>query len=127
MADIRLNGILTPPIATGQSVSTQRSDKSAESFSDILNREIEGGSSLKFSRHAQTRLESRNISLDSGDLDRLSSAVDKAASKGVQDSLVLMNQMAFIVSVPDKTVVTAMPVDEAGENVFTNIDGAVIV
>lgn len=52
--------------------------------------------------------------------------MDEASRKGVRDSLVLMNNLAFIVSVPDRTVVTAMPVDEAGANVFTNIDGAVI-
>jgi flagellar operon protein len=127
LADIRLNGVLTPPIATEQTVSSSKQVDTAESFSDLLNKEIEGGGDIKFSKHAQTRLESRNISLDSNDLSRLSSAVDKAASKGVSDSLVLMDKMAFIVSVPEKTVVTAMPVDEAQENVFTNIDGAVII
>ena len=127
MADIRLNGILTPPIATEQTVASRKQVNSTESFSDLLSKEIEGGSGIKFSKHAQTRLESRNISLDSSDLNRLSNAVDKAASKGVSDSLILMNNTAFIVSVPEKTVVTAMPVDEAGDNVFTNIDGAVIL
>jgi len=127
LADIRLNGILSPPIATEQTVAGRKNDNAAESFSDLLSKEIGGGNSIKFSKHAQTRLESRNISLDSSDLNRLSNAVDKAASKGVSDSLILMNKMAFIVSVPEKTVVTAMPVDEAGENVFTNIDGAVII
>lgn len=127
MADIRLNSILTPPISTGQPVSAPKTHGSGPAFGEILSREMEESSPLKFSRHAQTRLESRNITLDSGDLDKLNGAVEKAASKGVHDSLVLMKQMAFIVSVPDKTVVTAMPVDETEENVFTNIDGAVIV
>jgi flagellar operon protein len=125
LADIRLNGILTPPITSGQTAADRPQKAATESFSDILKQELEGG--VKFSKHAQTRLESRNIVLDSSDMSRLNDAVNKAANKGVQDSLVLMDKMAFIVSVPDKTVVTAMPVDETGENVFTNIDGAVII
>ena len=129
MADIRLNGILTPPVTAGQTAVQSGRTDTGSSFSDILATEIENGdgSGIKFSKHAQTRLEERNISLDSGDLSRLSSAVDKAASKGVSDSLILMNNTAFIVSVPEKTVVTAMPVDEAEDKVFTNINGAVIL
>lgn len=127
MADIRLNSILTPPISAGQTGTSLKSNEATESFSDILSREIDSTNSVKFSKHAQARLESRNISLNSSDMSRLNDAVDKAAGKGVQDSLVVMNNLAFIVSVPDKTVVTAMPVSEATENVFTNIDGAVIL
>lgn len=122
--DIRLNSILSPPGAgIRQPGKTDQGSNPSESFSEVLSREIEGGD-IRFSKHAQARLQSRNLNLTSSELGRLSSAVDKAASKGIQDSLVLMNSVAFIVSVPDKTVVTAMPADEA--NIFTNIDGAVI-
>lgn len=127
MADIRLNGILSPPMTAGQTSAVKRANEPSESFADVLSSELSGSGGIKFSKHAQTRLESRNISLDSSDLSRLNDAVGKAADKGVQDSLVVMNNLAFIVSIPDKTVVTAMPVSEAGENVFTNIDGAVIL
>lgn len=131
MPDLRLNGILSPPLST-EIPAVRRSDsQSSDSFSDILGREIQNVSQtdagVRFSKHAQSRLESRNIQLDSGDMQKLGDAVRRAADKGVQDSLVVMDRLAFIVSVPDRTVVTAMPVDEAGQNVFTNIDGAVIV
>ena len=131
MPDLRLNGILSPPFSTETSAVRHPDFRSSDSFSDMLGREIQNVSQtdegVRFSKHAQSRLESRDIQLDSGELQKLGDAVRKAADKGVQDSLVVMNRLAFIVSVPDRTVVTAMPVEEAGPNVFTNIDGAVIV
>lgn len=126
MQDIRLNRILSVPAGTAETGRPAVRQPGEQSFSSIFSRELEG-EPIRFSRHAQTRLESRNISLESGDLKKLGDAVDQAADKGVRDSLVLMNNLAFIVSVPDRTVVTAMPVDEAEQKVFTNIDGAVIV
>jgi flagellar operon protein len=126
LPDIRLNGILTPPIGSNTQQKSTRNEKTGESFSDIFNRELDTGG-VKFSKHAQTRLSSRNINLESEDLRKLSDAVDKAASKGITDSLVVMNNVAYIVSIPEKTVITAVPVDEADSNIFTNIDGAVII
>ncbi len=82
---------------------------------------------LKFSAHAMQRLQDRKISLDPATLGRVSNAVDKAAAKGVQDTLVLTKDAALIVSVKNRTVVTAMDRNALDGNVFTNIDGAVIV
>lgn len=126
MPGIRFNPILTPPVSNTASSTGKSSKISANSFDDLLSGEISKQDGVKFSKHAQTRLESRNIELQSGDMEKLSDAVSKASSKGVQDSLIIMNGLAFIVNVPDRTVVTAMPVSEASSNVFTNIDGAVI-
>ena len=126
MPEIRFNPALSPPLSTGQTAGISNASD-GESFSEILGRQISSGETVKFSKHAQQRLESRNISLKEDDMQRLNDAVDQASQKGVQDSLVFMDNLAFIVSVPAKTVVTAMPVDEAKQNVFTNIDGAVIV
>jgi len=81
---------------------------------------------LRFSAHAQTRLQSRRIDLQAGDLNRLQSAVGRAASKGSKDALVLMDDMAFVVSVTNRTVVTVVDKDNLKQNVFTNIDSAVI-
>jgi flagellar operon protein len=81
---------------------------------------------LKFSKHAQDRLASRNIQLSGDDLSTLGRAVSKAGEKGSQDSLVMLRNMAFIVSVRNRTVVTAMDADQMQENVVTNIDSAVI-
>ncbi len=80
---------------------------------------------LKFSAHAESRLRSRNIELSPGDVNQLASAVDRARAKGSRDSLILMRDVAYVVSVENRTVITAMDTRDAG-NVFTNIDSAVI-
>lgn len=94
-----------------------------QSFDALLQKELE---SLKFSKHAQERLQERNITLDQADIATLQKAVIKAEQKGAEDSLVLLRDMAFIVSVKNKTVVTAMQGEHMRESVFTNIDSAVI-
>ncbi len=97
------------------------------SFRDILTREaLHGADELKFSKHATVRLADRNIALTEQQLERLSEGTQKASEKGIKDSLVIVDQLAFIVNIPNHTVVTAMDQLEARENVFTNIDGAVI-
>lgn len=81
---------------------------------------------LKFSAHAQTRIQSRRIDLDAARMERLQTAVQKAAGKGAKDALVLMDELAMVVSVTNKTVVTVVDRDNLKNNVFTNIDSAVI-
>lgn len=101
------------------------------SFKDVLlqrQREAEGtDGSLKFSRHAAQRLSSRNINLSREQNARLENGVQQASEKGINESLVLVDSLAFIVNVPNRTVVTAMDQTETKSNVFTNIDGAVIM
>lgn len=95
------------------------------SFNQILDQKIAG---VKFSQHALQRLNSRKIQLDSTQLSKLSQAVEKAAQKGAKESLILMNNsLAFVVSVKNKTVITAMDGANIKDNVFTNIDSAVII
>jgi len=94
-------------------------------FDQILNQTMSG---VKFSQHATQRLQSRNINLDQSQMNQLQSAVDKAAQKGSKESLILMNNdLAFVVSVTNRTVITAMDGSNIKDNVFTNIDSAVIV
>ena len=93
------------------------------SFENVLKKELNG---LTFSKHAQQRLESRNIQLSDADMEQLSHAVDKADEKGAKDSLVLLREMAFVVSVKNRTVITAMDSERMKDNVFTNIDSAII-
>lgn len=99
--------------------------KSQDGFGDILQEKINNGSELKFSKHAESRLQTRNIQLSQTQKDKISQAVSKAEGKGVKDSLVLMDNLAFVVNVKNKTVVTAVSSNELKDNVFTNIDGAV--
>lgn len=82
---------------------------------------------LRFSKHANERLRDRKIELSKQDIDKLGYAVKKAGEKGIQNSLVLMNNRAFIVNVKTGTVITAVDEGHLKENIFTNIDGAVIV
>ena len=104
------------------------SGKTAEiSFDEVLRAKQEKLDPLKFSKHAVNRLNDRNISLSADQSKRLVDGVSKAGAKGINESLVLVDSLAFIVNVPNKTVVTAIDQAEAGENIFTNIDGAVIV
>lgn len=102
------------------------------SFEDILRRQQslaakQQPSELKFSKHAASRLESRSISLSAEQSARLENGVEKAEAKGINESLVLIDSLAFIVNVPNRTVVTAMDQTETASNIFTNIDGAVIM
>lgn len=82
--------------------------------------------SVRFSKHALNRLNMRNIELTRDQMDRLNQGKIEAGEKGIKDSLILIDQLAFIVNVPNNTVVTAMDQTENNNNVFTNIDGAVI-
>ena len=73
------------------------------------------------------RLEKRNINLTREQNERLENGVIKAGEKGIRESLVMVDSLAFIVNVPNRTVVTAMDQTETQNNIFTNIDGAVIM
>ncbi len=93
------------------------------SFQDILTKTSEN---VKFSKHANMRLESRNITLSDTQMVRLNQGISQARGKSINESLVMMDNLAFIVNVKNNTVITALEQGEDG-NVFTNIDGAVIV
>ena len=82
---------------------------------------------LKVSGHAQTRLASRNIELGKAEWERVMAGVDKAAAKGAKDSLVMIDDIALVVSVKNRTVITAVDKESLKDNVFTNIDSAVVV
>lgn len=88
---------------------------------------LEQTQGLKFSQHAQDRLKARNISFSSDQLQQLEGAVNSVAQKGGKESLVMMGDAALVVSVKNRTVVTAMDRTQMKGNVFTNIDSAVII
>jgi len=95
-------------------------------FTQVLAQELNG---VQFSQHALERLQTRNIKLGPAELIKLNNAVNKAAQKGAKESLVLMNNsnLALVVSVKNKTVITAMDGASLKDNIFTNIDSAVII
>ncbi len=108
--------------ATEQNVSIGK----GQSFAEILEqKKIAERGELKFSKHASERLVSRNIDLSETQKERLHQAVKAAEAKGIKESLVMMDNLAFIVNVKNNTVITAVAGGE--EKIFSNIDGAVVV
>lgn len=109
-----------------KSIQKQKNND-APSFKDILGDKIKKQAKLSFSKHAKKRINSRAISLSKAELDKLNSGVEKARDKGARDSLVMVNDVAYIVSVENNTVVTAVDEESMDDNVFTNIDSAVFM
>lgn len=95
---------------------------SAKSFKEVLNTEA---SNIQFSKHAFNRLENRDINLSSEQIKRVEQGILKAKQKGINDSLVLVDNVALVVNIKNNVVVTA--IQNNNEKVYTNIDGAVIV
>lgn len=97
------------------------------SFDAVFQQELARQSEVKFSKHAIERLQKRNIELTKDDLGRINEAVNKAAEKGVKETLIIMGRSAFIANVKNKMIITAATEENLKNNVFTNIDGAVII
>lgn len=139
--DIQKNGYLSIEQLTNRYLNPKQTGNTAEgktvdglSFKEVLQhrtlQNVEAAlpeTQLKFSKHAAVRLADRNIELNTEQLERLNNGAKKAGQKGIKDSLVIVDSLAFIVNVPNRTVVTAMDSTETNENVFTNINGAVIM
>lgn len=106
---------------TGSAVGT-----AAGSFATVLAEKLGETTAVKFSKHAEQRLQERSIVLDDAQRERLDKAVDRVSGKGVRDALVLLDDVAMVVSARNRTVVTAMSQQEMQDNIVTNIDGAVI-
>lgn len=111
----------------GQRQPDNKINSPATDFSQILRTEADKLKEIKFSKHAEARLTDRNISLSREELLKMEDAVSKAENKGIRDSLVIMKDKAFIVNIPTKTVITAFDEQSCRDNIFTNIDGAVII
>jgi flagellar operon protein len=111
---------------TGVKTKNQENIKSDLSFNRVLQEQL-GKGQVSFSGHALERMRRRDLKLTSEQMGKLNSAVEKAARKGARDSLILLDSMAFVVSIKNRTVITAIDGEQMKENVFTNIDSAVIV
>ncbi|MDE5699907.1 MAG: flagellar protein [Lachnospiraceae bacterium] len=114
-----------------QKVNSGNKAPQGMSFEEILQKQQvnrqPSAENVRFSKHAANRLNDRNIELTDRQLERLNDGTKKAGEKGIRDSLVLVDQLAFIVNTKSNTVITAMDQTEADENIYTNIDGAVII
>ncbi|MBP1991333.1 flagellar operon protein [Paenibacillus eucommiae] len=99
------------------------------SFENLLQNQLQNQKSqiVRLSHHAEVRLEQRGIELQPEQLSKIESAIDQAASKGAKDALMLLEGMALIVNIPNRTIVTAIDGKALKDNVFTKIDSAVII
>jgi len=117
----------TPPAGARAAGVEREPASSRSSFADALkDASAADAQPLHFSKHAVERIQRRGISLDSATLGRLKEGVGRIKAKGANDSLVLVDGTAFVVSVPNRTVITAVGPEHMREHVFTNIDSAAI-
>lgn len=114
--------------ASYQKNSTKAVSQAHIGFGSVLEEQLKAGGqpAVKFSKHAQNRLAERGITLSEEQMVRLAQGMDKASGKGIKEPLVLIDDLAFIVSTDKKTVITAVGQQQTQDNIFTNIDGAVI-
>ncbi len=123
-ADMIISPIRVRP---GKGISGPNSAQLNNQFNKILQSEVKKQGTLRFSAHAEKRLKSRNINLNQNQKMKLDQAVETAARKGIKDSLILLNNLAFVVNIKNRTVVTAMEQNQLKEGAVTNIDGAMIL
>lgn len=123
----------TVPSMKPASTSVDRSKPGNRTFGNVLAEQLRQKEPLKqkedivFSRHAVERLHQRNIQLTPNEMDRLNRGFHRAEEKGIRETLIMMDNRAFIASVQNRTVITATVEESLKEQAFTNIDGAVIV
>ena len=96
-------------------------------FKEMFSRELAEDSEITFSRHASERLHSRGIELTREQLGEIATAIDKADQKGSRETLILTDDVALVVAVKNRTVITAFDRDNLREGVVTSIDSAVIL
>jgi flagellar operon protein len=123
-------GILPGPAPRPAGTPVEIPPSSSESFRSVLERtagQPAATGELRFSAHAMQRLQSRNITLTGDDVARMNAMADKAAAKGAKQSLFILRDTALVVSIKNRTVITAVDQDSMKENVFTNIDSAAII
>ena len=129
--DNELSGIQIPPSVAPvrpQGTPVQIPPTSGPGFREALREAIAPvGQPLKFSAHAMQRLQSRNIQLTNDDINRMNLMADKAAAKGSKQSLFMMGDVAMVVSIKNRVVITAVDQDSMKDNVFTNIDSAAVI
>lgn len=113
---------MTELVKNSQKTTAAKLQGNSKSFLEIL--DSVKSEQLVFSKHANERLQSRNIDLSEEQLERLQTGTRRAGEKGIKESLVMVDNLAFIVNVRNNTVITA--VNDNEDKVFTNIDGAVI-
>ena len=120
------------PVPTGQSLTPTRGKNGGDgqnTFGTMLRQQLtqKGQQTVNFSKHALERAEERGIELTPNLMERLTNSVEKAQEKGATNILAFDDSRAFIINIPYGRVITTMSQEEMKENIFTNIDGAVLL
>lgn len=125
MADPRIFLSSQPLITTAPVGGTAKktTDENGRDFAAVLDEVRQ----VTFSKHAMNRLKERNIDLSSDTLTKLDDTVERMAKKGARESLIYLDDIAMVVSVANRKVITAMDGESANDNIFTNIDSAAIL
>ena len=128
---LRISGYQRPvdliEIAQRTQATGQQQKPDGSSFKEMFSAEMAQSRNIAFSRHAHERLYSRGLTLSDESLESLAGAIDKADAKGSKETLILSDDAAFVVSVPNRTVITVFDRDNLREGVVTAIDSAVII
>lgn len=120
-----IGGIPPDPNRSQTDVRRGRIPPIGRPFGEILSEQVRTPDGLRFSAHALERIETRGMNLSSEDMERIGNAVTSADRKGSRESLILLDHHAFVVSVTNRTIITAMGGEDMRSHVFTNIDSAV--
>jgi flagellar operon protein len=124
---VRLNPALAPPgVGAPRPTPAAPAADGAASFEGVLRAKLDQAAGIHFSGHALERLRRRGIDMGEATMARLEDGVSRASAKGAREALVLIDGTAFVVSVRNRTVITAVGADQMRDRVFTNIDSAVI-
>ena len=123
----RINQPINPVKQNNNKTNNQQTNKTQKSFKEVLNEKLDKKNKVKFSKHAKKRINSRNIQMGEKEIDKLIDGLEKAENKGSKDSLIMVDEVAYVVSVENKTVITAIDDQNVKDNVFTNIDSAVFM
>ncbi len=124
---------LSVPVTTGTSqyepAAKQDTASGSEqtSFQQVLKEQLARSTNLTFSKHAVSRIVERNMDLSDSSIARLNEGVRIAEEKGLNETLILIDRTAFIVNIKNGTVITTVNQNDSQGNVFTNIDGTVII
>ncbi|KSU62518.1 hypothetical protein AS034_10395 [[Bacillus] enclensis] len=123
-----LHRIPPKPLPTTIMPRTAQSDlRGNTAFSAELDKVLTRSPGLQISKHAKSRMEQRGISITPPQWEKIAEKVNEAKSKGVHDSLVLLKDAALIVSAKNETVITALDRQEANSQIFTNINGTILM
>lgn len=127
MNKINVKHLETKLINSTKLKKSQNNKVNNKNFEEVLKNIQQPNNGIKFSKHALNRINNRDITVTTEEVAKLESAIEKADKKGISDALIYMDDKAFIVSIDNKTIVTTISKGQLKDNIFTNIDGAVII